>query len=70
MINMLKTKGFFDIDSYCSNGYFDKEAFAESHRVIDVCCNSGVLLEVCYNNFMSIFGSNDYQFCFNSMSEA
>lgn len=41
MINMLKTKGFFDIDSYCSNGYFDKEAFAESYRVIDVCCNSG-----------------------------
>ena len=51
-ISMLPDSFFNDSSEYIKNGVFDKDAYADNHRIIDVCCNSGVLLEICYNKFM------------------
>lgn len=52
MVSMLPDSFFNDSSEYIKNGVFDKDAYADNHRIIDVCCNSGVLLEICYNKFM------------------
>lgn len=66
MIDMLEREDFFSVDSYISNGWFDKEAYADNHRILDVCCNSGILLEMCYYKFMAEFMSLEAQSYFKS----
>ena len=80
MINLI-TDDWFDAEPYMNGNTFDKDAYTESHRVIDICCNSGVLLEHFYYKFMqelnrAISNSNEredyilqnllYAFCLDS----
>lgn len=51
MVNLIPDD-WFDAEPYMNGNTFDKDAYTESHRVIDICCNSGVLLEHFYYKFM------------------
>ena len=51
MIDLLDNS-WFSTEGYIKNGIFDKEEYIKNHRVIDICCNSGILLEKFYYKFM------------------
>lgn len=51
MVNLIPDS-WFNYKPYMNGNSFDRDAYAESHRVIDISCNSGVLLEHFYHKFM------------------
>lgn len=51
MVNLIPDD-WFSFESYLVDDVFDKDNYAQSHKVIDITCNSGVILEHFYYKFM------------------
>lgn len=51
MVNLIPDS-WFSYKPYMNGNHFDIDAYTESHRVLDICCNSGVILEHFYHKFM------------------